>query len=38
VVDALQASGYAPRIAYQMTFGGLLAAQVASWLWFLKRR
>jgi predicted MFS family arabinose efflux permease len=38
VVDALQASGYAPRIAYQMTFGGLLAAQAASWLWFLKRR
>ncbi|MCX7164449.1 MAG: MFS transporter [Rhodocyclales bacterium] len=38
VVDALQASGYAPRIAYQMTFGGLLAAQTASWLWFLKRR
>lgn len=36
-VDALQASGYALRAAYQITFGCLLALQVASWLWFLKR-
>jgi len=36
-VDYLQAGGYAPRDAYQMTFGGLLALQAASWLWFLKR-
>ncbi|KAF0163860.1 MAG: major facilitator transporter [Rhodocyclaceae bacterium] len=36
-VDALQAGGYALRAAYQITFGGLLALQVASWLWFLKR-
>ncbi|MCK9380647.1 MAG: MFS transporter [Sulfuritalea sp.] len=34
-VDALQAAGHAPRAAYQITFGGLLALQVASWLWFL---
>jgi predicted MFS family arabinose efflux permease len=34
-VDALQASGHAPRAAYQLTFGGLLLLQVASWLWFL---
>jgi MFS family permease len=25
------------RAAYQMTFGGLLALQVASWLWFLRK-
>ena len=37
-VDALQATGYAPRAAYQITFGSLLALQAASWLWFLKRR
>jgi MFS family permease len=36
-VDALQASGHSMRDAYQITFGGLLALQVASWLWFLKR-
>jgi MFS family permease len=36
-VDALQASGYAPRVAYQITFGGLLSLQTAGWLWFLKR-
>jgi hypothetical protein len=35
LVDALQAGGYAMRVAYQMTFGGLLALQVASWLWFI---
>ncbi|MDP2783125.1 MAG: MFS transporter [Sulfurimicrobium sp.] len=34
-VDALQAGGYAPRAAYQITFGGLLALQAMSWLWFL---
>ena len=38
VVDALQAGGYAPRAAYQITFGSLLALQVAGWLWFLKGR
>jgi hypothetical protein len=37
VVDALQAAGHTARDAYQITFGGLLALQVASWLWFLKR-
>ena len=37
VVDALQAAGHATRDAYQMTFGGLLALQAASWLWFLRR-
>ena len=36
-VDALQAGGYALRAAYQITFGGLLALQVASWLWFLRK-
>jgi len=36
-VDALQASGYALRAAYQMSFGGLLALQLASWLWFLRK-
>ena len=36
-VDALQAAGHAPRAAYQLTFGGLLALQVMSWLWFLRR-
>ncbi len=36
-VDALQAGGYATRDAYQITFGGLLALQAASWLWFLRR-
>ncbi|MDP2823695.1 MAG: MFS transporter [Sulfuritalea sp.] len=34
-VDALQAAGLATRDAYQMTFGGLLALQAASWLWFI---
>lgn len=34
-VDALQAAGYSLRAAYQMTYGGLVALQVASWLWFL---
>ena len=34
-VDALQASGYTPRAAYQMSFGGLLILQVLSWFWFL---
>lgn len=37
VVDVLQAAGHATRAAYQLTFGGLLALQVASWLWFLKK-
>ncbi len=37
MVDVLQAAGHATRAAYQMTFGGLLALQVASWLWFLKK-
>ena len=37
-VDILQAAGHAPRVAYQITFGGLLALQVLSWLWFLKQR
>jgi MFS family permease len=36
-VDILQASGYAPRAAYQITFGSLLGLQVMSWLWFLRR-
>ncbi|MBK9019315.1 MAG: MFS transporter [Sulfuritalea sp.] len=37
VVDALQAAGHAQRSAYQFTFGGLLALQFASWLWFLRK-
>ena len=37
MVDVLQAAGHATRAAYQLTFGGLLALQVASWLWFLKK-
>ena len=37
-VDALQAAGHAPRAAYQITFGSLLALQVASWLWFIRAR
>ena len=37
MVDVLQAGGYAVRAAYQMTFGGLLVLQVASWLWFLRK-
>jgi len=36
-VDALQAAGHAPRAAYQITLGGLLALQATSWLWFIKR-
>lgn len=38
MVDILQASGHAQRAAYQITFGGLLVLQVASWLWFLRGR
>ena len=38
MVDLLQASGQTMRTAYQMSFGGLLAVQVASWLWFLRGR
>ena len=38
MVDVLQAAGHAPRAAYQLTFGGLLALQVMSWLWFLRGR
>ncbi len=34
-VDALRAAGQAPREAFQITFGGLLALQLASWLWYL---
>jgi predicted MFS family arabinose efflux permease len=34
-VDALQAGGYAPRAAYQITLGSLLTLQAISWLWFL---
>ncbi|WP_310449396.1 MFS transporter [Sulfuritalea sp.] len=37
MVDLLQAAGYTMRAAYQMSFGGLLAVQVASWLWFLRK-
>ncbi len=37
-VDALQAAGHDARSAYQITFGGLLMAQVASWLWYLRDR
>lgn len=37
MVDLLQAAGHAPRAAYQLTFGGLLALQFASWLWFLRK-
>lgn len=36
-VDAFQASGYPLRTAYQMSYGGLLALQFASWLWFLRK-
>ena len=36
-VDALQAGGYDPRTAYQITLGGLVAMQAMGWLWFLKR-
>ena len=38
MVDLLQAAGHTLRAAYQMSFGGLLAVQVASWLWFLRGR
>ena len=38
MVDLLQAAGHTMRAAYQMSFGGLLAVQVASWLWFLRGR
>jgi sugar phosphate permease len=34
-VDALQAGGMAPREAYQASFAVVLAAQFASWLWYL---
>ncbi len=37
MVDLLQAAGHTMRAAYQMSFGGLLAVQVASWLWFLRK-
>jgi hypothetical protein len=36
-VDALGAAGHSPVAAYQLTFAGLLATQVASWLWYLRR-
>ena len=38
MVDVLQAAGHAPRAAYQMSFGGLLALQFISWLWFIADR
>jgi len=34
-VDALLAAGYSTRDAYQTTFGGLLAVQMMSYLWFI---
>ena len=34
-VDALLAAGHTMRDAYQITFAGLLAVQLASWLWFV---
>lgn len=34
-VDLLHGAGHTLRDAYQITFGGLLALQVASWIWFL---
>ena len=37
VVDVLQSAGHAPRAAYQITFGGLLALQIASWIWYLRK-
>lgn len=37
VVDVLQSAGHAPRAAYQITFGGLLALQIASWFWYLRK-
>jgi predicted MFS family arabinose efflux permease len=37
-VDALRAAGQAPREAFQITFGGLLALQLASWFWYLADR
>jgi predicted MFS family arabinose efflux permease len=37
MVDVLQAAGHTTRAAYQTTFGSLLAVQLASWLWFLRR-
>ena len=36
-LDALQESGYPLRSAFQISFGTLLALQVASWLWFLRK-
>ena len=38
MVDLLQAAGHAPRAAYQISFGGLLALQFISWLWFVRSR
>ena len=37
MVDLLQAAGHTPRAAYQISFGGLLVLQAASWLWFLRK-
>ena len=34
-VDALQAAGQTPRVAYQTSFAVLLMLQVISWFWFL---
>ncbi|NJD35083.1 MAG: MFS transporter [Betaproteobacteria bacterium] len=36
-VDVLQATGHVSRSAYQITFVALLALQVASWFWFLRK-
>ncbi len=36
LLDTLQAGGMSPRDAYQASFAGLLAIQVASWLWYLR--
>lgn len=38
MVDILQGAGQTMRAAYQITFGGLLVLQTASWLWFLRGR
>jgi len=37
-IDILQTAGHAPAAAYQVTFATLLAFQVASWFWYLRRQ
>ncbi|RCS57114.1 MFS transporter [Parvibium lacunae] len=37
-IDALRAGGWAEGIAYQASFGALLACQLAALLWFIARR